>query len=73
MSTNPQVQNLEIRAMEQRNQLHETVSELKQKVSEVREKFDIKRNVRRHAMLTALIGAGLIVLSSIPIARSFDR
>lgn len=73
MSTNPQVMNLEIRAMEQRNKLHDTVAELKHKVSDVREKFDVKRNVRQHAMLTALIGALLVVLSSIPIARSFER
>jgi len=59
--------------MEQRNQLHQTVAELKDKVSDMREKLDIKQNVRRHAMLTALIAAGLVVLSSIPIARSFDR
>lgn len=73
MSSNPQVQNLEIHAMEQRSQLHHTVAELKHKVSEVRKKFDIARNVRRHLMLTALIAAGMIVLASIPIARSFDR
>lgn len=59
--------------MEQRNQLHQTVAELKHKVSDVRQKFDIKQNIRRHAMLTALIATGLIVLSSIPIARSFNR
>jgi len=73
MSTNTQVQNLEMRAMEQRNNLHQTVAELKHKVSGVRERFDIKQNIRRHAMLAALISAGLIVLSSIAIVRLFDR
>ena len=84
MSTNPQVQNLELRAMEQRNQLHHTVAEIKQKVADVREKFDIKRNVQRqvaeikhsvdrHKMATALIASALTVITSIFIARSFDR
>lgn len=73
MSTNPQVQNLELRAMEQRNQLHQTVTELKQKVSDVREKFDIKRNVQRHMMATALTLAAVLVIATIPVARSFDR
>ena len=73
MSTNPQVQNLELRAMEQRNQLHQTVTELKQKVSDVRDKLDIKKSVRRHAVATCLVGAGVIALFGIVLARSFDR
>lgn len=73
MSTNPQVQNLELRAMEQRNQLHQRVTELKQKVSDVREKLDIKKKVARHVPATSLIAAGVLVVFSIPLARSFDR
>ncbi|HEV2398409.1 MAG TPA: hypothetical protein VGS27_15815 [Candidatus Sulfotelmatobacter sp.] len=84
MSTNPQVQNLELRAMEQRNQLHHTVAEIKQKVTDVREKFDIKKNVQRqvteikhsvdrHKKATALIASAFTVITSIFIARSFDR
>ena len=73
MSTNPQVQNLELRAMEQRNQLHQSVTELKQKVSDVRDKLDIKKKVVRHVPATSLIAAGVLVVFSIPLARSFDR
>ena len=73
MSTNPQVQNLELRAMEQRNQLHQSVTELKQKVSDVREKLDIKKKVNRHLPATSLIAAGVLVVLSIPLARAFDR
>ena len=73
MSTNPQVQNLELRAMEQRNQLHQRVTELKQKVSDVREKLDIKKKVGRHIPATSLIAAGVFIVFSIPLARSFDR
>ena len=73
MSTNPQVQNLELRAMEQRNQLHQRVTELKQKVSDVREKLDIKKKVARHVTATSLIAAGVLIVFSIPLACSFDR
>ena len=73
MSTNPQVQNLELRAMEQRNQLHQSVTELKQKVSDVREKLDIKKNVQRHILATALTLSAVLVVATIPLARSFQR
>ena len=73
MSTNAQVQNLELRAMEQRNQLHHSVNELKQKVYDVREKLDIKKNVRRHILATSVISFGVLLLFSIVLARSFDR
>jgi len=51
---------LEKRAAEQRRQLHDTVSELRQSV---KEKLDVKRNVREHiwpvAGITALAGLAL--------------
>lgn len=73
MSADPQVHNLELRAMEQRNELHQSVNELRQKVTDVREKLDIKKNVRHHLMATMLTAAGVLVLTSITVARSFDR
>jgi len=73
MSANPQVHNLELRAMEQRNELHQSVTELRQKVSDVREKFDIKKNVERHKLAAALVAAALVVLSGTLVGRSFDR
>jgi hypothetical protein len=73
MSTNPQVQNLELRAMEQRNQLHQTVTELKQKVSDVRDKLDIKKRVRGHIVATSLVAAGVLVTLSTVLARSLDH
>lgn len=73
MSTNPQVQNLELQAMEQRNQLHKSVAELRRKVTDVREKLDIKRNIRDHVMASALMIAAILVIATIPVARSFDR
>lgn len=71
--TNPHVHNLELRAMEQRNELHQSVTELRQKLSDVREKFDIKKNVERHKLAAGLVAAALIVLSGALAGRSFDR
>ena len=59
--------------MEQRNELHQSVSELRQKVTDVREKFDIKHNVQQHMLATVLTAAAVLVLTSITVARSFDR
>lgn len=59
--------------MEQRNELHQSVSELRQKVTDVREKFDIKRNFRHHLMATVLTAAAVLMITSITVARSFDR
>lgn len=73
MSTDPRVQNLELQALEQRNQIHQTVVELKNKVSAVREKFDIKRNLQRHSLATALTITAIILVSTYFIVRSFDR
>lgn len=58
MSANP-IDHLEIRAAQQRNQVHETIGELKDKVVATRAKLDPKANAREH-----LLGASL-VLSSI--------
>jgi hypothetical protein len=55
MSTSP-VDNLELRALEERNRLHRTAEELKAKVATTREKLDVKRNLREH-----LLGASVIV------------
>ena len=55
---------LERRAEEQRRQLHNSVAELRETVKEkVREKLDVKRNVRDHLLPAAGVLAlfGLIV------------
>ena len=55
MSTLP-VESLELQALEQRNRLHKTATELRNKMSEAREKLDASKNVREH-----LIGASVVV------------
>jgi hypothetical protein len=72
MSTKP-VEDLQLRAMEQRNQLHQTVLELKNKVSETRERFDIKRNIREHFGTAAAIGATVSFLLGYGVANMFTH
>lgn len=62
---------LEIRAMQQRNELHQRANELKNKVSETRQRFDISRNVRQHFGSTVGIVAGIALLTGYRVAGSF--
>ena len=55
MSTLP-IENLELRALEQRNRLHKTADELKTKVTAAREKLNMSKNAREH-----FVGATVIV------------
>jgi hypothetical protein len=50
------VESLELRALEQRNRLHKTATELRTKVSAAREQWDVLKNAREH-----LIGASVVV------------
>jgi uncharacterized protein YeeX (DUF496 family) len=72
MSTKP-VQDLQLRALEQRNQLHRTVEELKSKVSETRERFDIQRNLREHFAAAAAIAAGVTFLVGYGVGNMFTQ
>ena len=55
MSTLP-IENLELRALEQRNRLHKTADELKTKVAAAREKLNMSKNAREH-----FVGATVIL------------
>ena len=57
MSANS-VDKLELQALLQRNHVHETIGELKDKVEAAKAKLDVKTNARQH-----LLGASLIVSS----------
>jgi len=72
MSSQP-VENLELRAVEQRRRIHETAEELKGKISEAKEKLDVTRNLRDHLFAVAMtIGAASLLIGTM-IARRFDR
>ena len=76
MSTQP-VENLEHKALEQRQQIHATAEELKDKISskisEAKQKLDVTRNLRDHLFAVAVaIGAASLLIGTI-IARRFKR
>lgn len=62
MSTQP-VETLHLRAIEQRNHLHETTAELKAKIAETRKRLDLRGNVLRHFPAAAMIAAAIGLLS----------
>jgi hypothetical protein len=49
------VERLEIRALQQRNDIHEAIGELKDKVLEVRSKLDPNANAREHLLAACVI------------------
>ena len=62
MSSSP-MENLEIQAIQQRNQLHNSADELRAKIEEGKQKLSLTRQSREHfaaaAILISLIGFGL--------------
>jgi hypothetical protein len=62
MSTSP-IENLELRALAQRNRLHEQTDELRAKVGAAREKLRVAKQAREHflgaSVLASVIGLGL--------------
>lgn len=72
MSAQP-VEQLELRALEQRRQIHATAEELRGKISEARERLNIARNLREHRFAIAVaIGAMSLLLVAL-IARKFKQ
>jgi hypothetical protein len=61
MSTSP-LQKLELQALEQRIRLHEAITDAKIQVEIVREKLDVRNQLRKH-LLAAAVTACVIGLS----------
>jgi hypothetical protein len=53
------VEKLELRALEERNRLHETAGELKEKMAETRENLSLSRQAREH-FLSASVGVSVL-------------
>lgn len=72
MSPEP-VENLELRAVEERQRLHQTTIELKGKLAETREQLDPATNVRKHfAIVAGALGAVALILGY-GVAGMFSR
>jgi hypothetical protein len=72
MSVEP-VDDLALKAIEQRHQLHERAEELKGKIQVTREKLDIKRNAREKFASAAAVVAAVGLLSGFATAGMFTR
>jgi hypothetical protein len=72
MSANP-VDRLEIRALQQRNDVHETIGELKDKVVEVRAKLDPEKNAREHLLAASLIVSSIGFVAGYGFGGLFTR
>jgi hypothetical protein len=72
MSIQP-VDDLALKAIEQRHQLHERAEELKEKIQVTREKLDIKRNARERFTGAAVVAAAVGLLSGFASGGMFTR
>lgn len=72
MSTNP-LDRLEIRAAQQRSDVHGTIDELKGKVDEARARLDVKTNAREHLMGASLVISAVAFLGGYGLAGIFTR
>ncbi|UWZ86884.1 hypothetical protein [Occallatibacter riparius] len=75
MSTMPhmQIENLELRALEERHLLHERANELKTKLAATRETLDVEKQARKHFGPAALIVAGVGLVSGFAFAGIFTE
>lgn len=79
MSAEPhlQIENLELRALEERHHLHERATELKSKITEARETLtetmSVERQARRHFGPAALAATGVGLLSGFLFAGIFTE
>ena len=69
MSTQP-MDALELRALEQRNRLHNSVTELK---VQVRDKLDVKKNARKHLLAVSVLVSGVGLLLGYGMGGIFTR
>jgi hypothetical protein len=72
MSIQP-VDDLALKAIEQRHQLHERAEELKGKVQVAREKLDVKKNAREKFAGAAAVAAAVVLLSGFASGGMFTR
>ena len=72
MSTTP-VENLELRALEQRTEIHQTTAELKQKLAAARQKYDISANLRQRFTTIAIVVSCLSLIAGYGAGGIFTR
>jgi hypothetical protein len=72
MSANP-IDKLEIQALQQRNHIHQTIGEVKEKVDAARAKLDVNTNAREHLLGASLVVTSVAYLTGYGLAGLFTR
>ena len=67
------VENLELRAIEQRNEIHHTTAELKEKIAIARQKYDISANLRQRFIAIAIVVSCLSLIGGYGAGGIFAR
>jgi len=72
MNTQP-VENLELRAIEQRSELHQTTTELKEKLATARQRLDVSANLRQHFVPASVIVSCIALIAGYGAGGMFPR
>jgi hypothetical protein len=67
----PELEALELQAIDERNTLHGTVREFRSCVAESRRKLSLSRNVREHLVAVSLVTSVIALLSGYRLAGVF--
>ena len=71
--TESNVENLDLQALQDRNRLHQSVTELKSQVTQVRDKLDPATNARQHFLTFSIVAALIGLLSGYRFGGAFTR
>ena len=69
----PDVDQLEMRALEERQQIHQSVEALKSQVTQARQALDPKRNARKYFLGASIAVSALAFLSGYGLAGAFTE
>jgi hypothetical protein len=67
------LENLELRALEERNHLHDRATELKGKINETRDKLDPRNIAREHFLSMAIVTGAVSLICGYTTAGLFTR
>ena len=66
------IESLELKALEQRSQLHRTASDLRAKLSRTREKLSLSNQVHDHLLAVSLVAGAVGLVSGYGVAELFS-
>ena len=72
MNTEP-IETLQLRALEQRSQLHHTASDLREKVQHARDTLRVSKQAREHLLPFTLVAGVMGIIAGYSLAGLFTR